>query len=480
MNKQFPYETTSQLKTQPRKRRIRWWLIVSIFAVPFALLALGTLLFRVGWTIRENQGRKAMQVELQRLANEGIVSDNQALSEIYLSRTSEEFSFEWESLFVVLQSPEFAASCSGVPVLDRTVDVDDFADDFDTSSQWQYAETCIRFTQEQSELIAEARRLAVEQQPTYFPIVFLSNETLLPEVQHIRTVAWLLRTDAQVAMYKMDRDRAFADIVALSELSKHVDSVPFVVSRLVGIAVRRLAMQSLQNAIRIDLFDDDQLRQIDGLVALYSNVDDRWKTLIVDEMSTNLPVFVNPNISMKTDTIIPARGHDAVYFIGLMRKARVIETEDWLRFYRSSIELEAELEQGIDSTAESVDRLLSGLFAPAFGSLAAALINDAQLHRQARIAIALRRYQHEQGSLPAELKSLPESIVALKPAGERPFGYAFERGRAVLWGFLLSPETLQTPMQVPDTTQANTASLNNRSVVWWIDMQKPIEESTED
>lgn len=470
-----PFETTSQVETKGRKQRTRWWLIFSIFAVPFGLLMLGTFVFRVAWTIRENQGRKAMQQELQQLAEEGIAFDNETISENYFNCTSEELSSEWASLLEKLQSPEFSASCSGVPVLDRSVEIDDFADDFDTSPQWPFAEPCIRFTQQHSELIAEARRLATDQQPAYFPIVFQSHETLLPEVQQIRAVAWLLRTDAQVAMFNRDRNRAFQDIVALSELSKHVDSVPFAVARLVGIAVRRLAMQSLQNAIRIDLLDDEQLVQIDRLVARYCSIGERWRTLIVDEMSTNLPVFMNPQIgrksgvNKKSGTLIPARGHDAVYFIQLMRKASEIHTGDLTRFYHSSLEIEAELDHDMHSAVANVDRILSGLFAPAFGAMAAALINDAQLHRQARVAVALRLYEHQHGGLPTELKALPEEVAALMPAGKKPFGYLLERERAVVWGFILAPETRQTPIQIPDTLQMNSASANNRSVVWWLE-----------
>lgn len=411
-----------------------------------------------------------MNAELQKLVDEGIAVDNLAVWEIYRSRTSDEFSEDWSNLFERLRSPEFAASSAGVPTLDRRVEVDDFADDFDTSPEWAFAENCVRFTQEQSELIAQARKLAAVPEPTYFEIDFQSGDTLLPDVQSTRTVAWSLRTDSQVAMYLGDENRAFEDIVAIFGLSKNVDAVPCLVSRLAGIAVRRIGMQSLQNAIRLDLLRDDQLLEIDRLLTRYHDIDDRWQSLMIDEMSFHLPVFINPNLSMKTETFIPARGHDAVYFIDLMRRAAAIPCDDWSRLYHSSNELEMEFRQGLKSTLTSVDRIFTGVFMPPFETLAASLINDAQLHRQARIAIALRLYQHNHKKFPSTLGELPETVTALTPYGKKPFGYTCDDTQAVLWGFWLSPEQQQTLEQVPDTEQPNTDSSNDRQVVWRLDV----------
>ncbi len=468
-----PYSATSVEDRFPKKRRTRWWLIFLIFAVPFALIVTAIFLFRIGWTIRENQGRKAMEVELAKLVEEGIAIDNQTLSKLYFDRTSDEQTYHWIDVFAILRSPEFVASSTGVPVIDRSVVVDDFADDFDTSSDWQFAENSIRFTAEQSELIAQVHRLARWPQPTYFPIVFQSTETLLPEVQSMRSVAWLLRTDAQVALHLEESDRVCEDIVTLFELSKHVDAVPFVVSRLVGIAVRKLALQSLQKAIQTNALSAEQLVKIDNIIAGHCEINDRWRTLMIDELSSNLPVFITPNLTMQTDTFIPARGHDAVFFIGLMRRAAVIPSDDWRHLYRYSVELEAELEESIRSTLGKVDRMLSGLLTPAFSSLSMALINDSQLHRQARVAIAIRLYEHQHRSMPESLAELPAEVALINPYGDASFVYSSQHGRPVLWGFWMSKELQHTPYDIPITDQPTTESHNNRTIVWWFDVESP-------
>jgi hypothetical protein len=469
MSESTPYNALLGENGYTKKRRVRWWLIFSIFAVPISLILATVFVFRVGFTIREIQGREAMKVELRKLNEDGISIDDHELMKCYRGRTSQEQTESWSKVFESLNSPEFSTSSSGIPVIDRSVALNPFADEFDTSSDWEFLEKCIRFTDEQSELIQTIRSLALAPEPCYFPVAFQSTQTRLPESQNLRMAAWLLRLDAQVAIHRREQSRAFDDIVALFELSKHLDAMPFLVSKLVGNAVRRMALQSLQSAIRIDLLPYEQLLEIDRIVDRNCDIDDRWRTLMLDELSVSLPNFVDPNRTMQTKTAIPARGHDAVYFIRLMRSATSVATNDWPILYRSSIELDSKLMKDAGSSLKRIDLILSGLLVPAFSSVAAVMINDAQLHRQARLAIALRLHQHQQGSLPQTLDELPNTVAKLTPYGEKPFAYSLQDGRAVIWGFWLSRTQQQTPIEIPDTAQPIAVTLDNRAIVWWLD-----------
>jgi len=126
----------------------------------------------------------------------------------------------------------------------------------------------------------------------------------------------MLRIDAQVAMLEKDMDRASQNILSLFALSKPVDAVPFTVSRLVGISIRRMAVRALQKATELDLLTEPQLLELDRIVQNHCDIGDRWTIIMSDEMASNLPVFENP-AHTRTNMRIPARGHDAVYFIGL-------------------------------------------------------------------------------------------------------------------------------------------------------------------
>jgi len=468
LNENNPFKTPLSTTPTQRNSGVRWWLILSIFCAPVLLLTLGTFLFRLSYTIRENSGRKAMAVEIQKLESEGNAIDNESIDVLYRSRTSVENQEDWLILFATLDSPEFKKFSAGVPLLDSSID-DDQPFQTAKASDWEYAEACLTFTAKYQELIEKSRLLAASPTPSQFPIYFQSTETLLPEVQSVRQVAIVVFIDWQVALQRRNSQRATQDIITLYSLANQSDVVPITVSRLVGIAIRRLALEALQACIEVDLLNDEQLGQIDEKLQSYCEIGDRWHSVISEELGLHLPVFTNPSITMKSKARIPAQGHDAVYFIDLMRRAMALETEDWSGFYSTSLMLESELDiAGNVLSIQTTDRILSHLLAPAFGALAAALINDAQMHRQARLATAIRLHAHRTNQFPLDLEELSIPAAQFHPIGTESFGYQLEEDRAVLWGFELSKEVRQTPTLPPNSDPGTPGTLDNSRFVWII------------
>ncbi|MCU0719101.1 MAG: hypothetical protein MUC83_05315 [Pirellula sp.] len=223
---------------------------------------------------------------------------------------------------------------------------------------------------------------------------------------------------------------------------------------------------SFQHAIEIDLLTVDQLLRIDRAIERYCDIGDRWKQVILDEMSLNLPVFVTPHLYMDTDMIMPARGHDAVYFIESMVAASEIRTEDWGSFLDSTSRLMSTFDRDIQSSFAMVDQILSRILIPDYYATATTIINDCRLRRQARLAIAVRVYQHQYGEFPSSLEALPEAANKFVPFGIEPIGYRKEANGATLWGFQLSDTTKQTPEDPPVIDSAVPNSINNRQMVW--------------
>lgn len=461
-----PFQVPAPTPAKKAKRKIRWRLIIAIFAVPLLLLALGTFLFRVAYTLRENQGRQEMSEKLADLQSRGIAVDSDSISQQYIDRTSDEKAFEWAELINAVESLEFRERTKGIPTFDPTVEVDEYEEPFDTPENWKFADAIDNLTTEFNHLIELSRDLACAPHPTCFPIFFQASETHLSEVQSVRTVARLLQADCQLAMYQHDAARAANDIVAISELSKHVDAVPSIVSRLVGIALRRMSLEALQLAIAVDLLTDDQLLEIDEILMRYCDIEDRWKQTILDEMSLNLPVFVIPHLFMDSDVVMAPRGHDAVYFIDTMVNAAETPTDDWEQFLRFTYSSMSKFDKDMETTLSMVDHILSGLLMPEFNALATAMINDAQLHRQARLAIALRVYQHRHDQFPRHLDELPKSTRQLVPFGNDPFGYRKDAETVTLWGFHLSDNVKQTPTLPPATDKTIPDAVMNRKIVW--------------
>lgn len=250
MKDQSPFTAPKLDEPRTRQRGVRWWLILSIFGIPIILLVLATFVLRIGYTLRENSGRRAMVEELHHLASQGYTVDNESTDWLYESRTSAENVESWLELFAAIETPEFAHAYVGVPLLDRSIDDEaPFQDSID--EDWPYADVCSSFvSQPQTQtLIDKVSVLSSAEIPTRFPIKFQSTETLLPEVQSIRQVALIMFVDSQVAFRLRDSQRATRGILTLYSLANQVDAVPCTIPRMVGIAIRRLALQSVQAGI---------------------------------------------------------------------------------------------------------------------------------------------------------------------------------------------------------------------------------------
>ncbi len=89
-----------------------------------------------------------------------------------------------------------------------------------------------------------------------FPIYFQSIDTDLGVVNHVRKLAVLLTIDAHVALRAGDQERTLEDIIALYDLSTHLDAIPATVAQLIAIAVRRFALETVQSCVAVDLLTD--------------------------------------------------------------------------------------------------------------------------------------------------------------------------------------------------------------------------------
>lgn len=457
---------TAPPPVQVRKpRRIRWWLIISIFAVPLLLIWFAIMAVRIGYTLRENRGQKQMFAEIEKLASDGVPIDNESIDALYRSRTSPDHVDEWLELLVQTESPEFKQLVTGVPGIDRTVD-DELAFESTLDPDWKYAEVCQRLVDRYQEPIANACRLAADPTPVQFPIFFDSIETQLSELQGLREIGLLVSTDAHVAMHTGDGARAVRDCTALFDIGAHAEAVPGMIPRLVGIAIRQLAIEVLQRLVTHDLLSDDQLRSFNQRLKDHCQIGTRWADTLNEERGLYLPVFLAPAAALQSKKHIPARGHDAVHYIELMRQAIELDADKWPEFYNELGKLEAELRPDKGFSFRNIDRLLTQVVAPAFRALATAFIRDVQAHRLARLAIEIQLYERAHHRWPASLQELGEEASNLRPFGEKPFGTTFNGNEAVVWGFSFADDRLETPDEPiePDPNQPDTS--HNARWIW--------------
>lgn len=461
---------TNNHKESESKQAVRWWLIFGFFGIPIIGLIALVFLASLSWSIREYYGRQAMQQKLAELRSEGIAVDDQAIRDFYRSRTSPDRTSEWQGLFRQIKSMEFSESSVGVPTLDSHLqEPAESSSEFDVSTNWPHAEACIRFSQQQQATIQLARELAKEPTPTYFPIDFQSINTLLTEVQDCRTVARMLSVDSQVALHLRDADRFQSDVTSIIHLSKHTDAVPCFVSGLVGIALRQIALRNIRSAVEADLLSASQLTELDSLISEHTEIGDRLNELCRGEMSICLPVFANPSLATEgkqQKSALPARGRDAIYYIEKMKLFMELPTDDWQVLLMQCNQLESEIETENGNLLASFDRPMAAMMLPALSAIATAVINDAQMHRQARVGIAIKQFQLAHARYPATLVELPESIQSMTPYGDKPFGYQLVNSKPVLWGFRLSNTRKQTPASPPTEEAQDAHSQADAETVW--------------
>ncbi len=153
-----------------------------------------------------------------------------------------------------------------------------------------------------------------------------------------------------------------------------------------------------------------------------------------EERGMYLPVFQNPTAALSSNKPMPARGHDAVFYIEIMRKAMAIDADKWPEFYDDLSRLEAELRPDKGFSFRNLDRLLTHVVAPAYRALGSVFIRNVQANRLARLAIQVRLYQKTHMCWPGSLEDLDgEATKDLHPFGNKPFGFKSDGEQFMVW-----------------------------------------------
>ena len=463
-----PYAPSTPTFPGTKTSRFRWRRVFLFFAIPIGILWLVVFGLRLAWTIRESQGRSQMERELEGLVQAGLPIDNESIDARYRQATSSTHTEEWLAVHEELQSGTFTADSQGVPTLDPKIESEPFEEDFKLYGEWPAAEISSRLVNKYQALIERICILSEANEPVYFPIEFRSWETLLPNTQSMRDVSRVVLLDARVALRNKEVDRLFRDLMALLRTSRVIEEEPFIVSHLVSVAMRRLALGVVRHAIESNLLSDEQWDEIATLLQERTEIGSRWARTLQGEQGISLPCFRDPkkSMKMKKPISIPARGHDAVVYIGIMRRAMEIPTEDLQYFRKEFLAVESDfLKSTRGGILASADRILTNVLFPPIAAFGDILIDEVTMHRQAIVAIELRRYERRYGEMPMSLMDLPAEVHSLRPFGSKPFGYQKNAAPAVLWSFRIK-QCQETPDEIPSTDQLTNVAEENREIVW--------------
>lgn len=395
------------------------------------------------WAVRESSDRKRVRSMLDALSDRGAPIDDASLDLWYRSHTDPADASAWQRILAEVSAKEFQEMCQGIEVFSVQAEGAGW-----TESGWlgEAAErNLIANTEDLRHRIHELSRKRVSIQ---FPIEFDAFNTLLPQAQQMRTVQRLLATEFQVAFADRDSGACRESIEAGLGLSHVFSNDPWMVSHLINVAHRSMAMQYIRQAVEYDVLNEKDLAKVMDRLSAETLPLDRWPFMIQGERASVLEAMKDPTTisgfvgagSSKTFLSILA-GTSSRSLRNLLEHFEVLESldvSDIDRLQARVMEIENTLQLDIRNAGllAITDWQLIGSLAPAASSLTVALIRDTVQERFTRHALAIRQFEKRFGRWPLSLDELQEvgfDSNSWKPWGGKPFGFRTEDGDAVLW-----------------------------------------------
>lgn len=456
--------------TEPmRRKRSLWWRLIRYTG--YSLLFLVSLSVVLGgvYTVRELIGQRQFVRLVTELKKQGIPTTADDLVAIHEATTSAQNTEAWVDLMRHVTSSEYQELASGLPHVDQSWNKYDYLDPFDTSATWQDASASIHFVGQHQELIRRIHELAAAEDLVRLPIKFEGAVTDLASVRNAIALGGLVLLDAQVAIHLRESGRAFDDFVTINRIAKVVEATPTTFALGSSIVLRMKTLAIVQKGLEVDLFVEDQLREVDLILADNCDIGERWKLAHHLDLGAYIPHFMNPAWPNNPGSKYPIRGHDGLFLVNLYVELAEIPTDNWEQFYA---EVKAKM-PGVRSRYRSwtarLDLILSNVFLEPMETVAVMHITHAQLHRQARFGVALRLYQRQNGSFPNSLAELPAFERNMLAFGDSPFGYCHKEKGVVLWGAHAAMNDQKISPTVPVIDDGSKESNVNRPYVWYLE-----------
>ncbi len=465
---------------EPQERSPRRTFLIGaclLFGVPIVLCA-GVMTWYFG---RQSVAAGKVQQRIEDLSQRGEPVDDESMQLCYEVATSNKNTERWVALRELLETSLFNESARDMP-FHGAVDEDNQEIIVPLPGEdWPNRKAVDDFLQTwQAELktiheLAEAEYVNIGK-PLRRPIEFRSVATLLPDTQHIRTMARLLQLEHAVATFDGDQQRAYECIRACRGLERSTYGEPLIISQLIGRAVAGLAGEMIQTSVQLDQLSDEQMDDVAENFPTFGKLYELYELSIRGERAMMLPLFSNPqqaNDIMELDSISGAnlltktRASDALYYLERIDSFLSLPNDDMQAFRNAAKRATDRLENDARNAGmlETMDRAMSYMLIPAVGFYTEAIVRQAEHDNLAKLAMAVRKFRHQFDRWPQSLNELSRIGVDASQlrAANWPFGYRVEpSGAAVLWG--INPTTqLTLPSQPPETDGENE---RNAAWVW--------------
>jgi hypothetical protein len=274
-----------------------------------------------------------------------------------------------------------------------------------------------------SPALAEARKL-IELTEGRYPITYSPDfvSTLIPHTQDARQVASLLAFDALLRAQDLDLDGALGSCRGVVNCGRSVGDEPLLVSQLVRMACRAVAVDRAQRVLAQGEPSEDALRQLQELLEKEEAVPLMLIGMRGERAGSDQLMALMQSGKLKSGNMgfltggppgsAPAMGLSAVLqfppFLKIQRAAMLRYTTKAVEIAKLPPEQQRERFKELDATAKD-QPLLVKLLAPALGTVAEANLRTHAQLRSAIVATAAERYRRAKGQWPEQLEALKEA-----------------------------------------------------------------------
>jgi hypothetical protein len=274
-----------------------------------------------------------------------------------------------------------------------------------------------------ADALAEARKLADRPQgrfPINYSVDFVG--TLLPDIQGTREVARLLGYDSMLRAQEGDADGALTSCCAVLDAGRAIGDEPLIISQLVRLALRALAVRKIERTLAQGQPSEDALKQVQQLLE-----QEEQENLLLIALRGERAGFDRLMEALQTGKV-RASGQDIMQIAGLsgsdrqptwverlaLRLPATIKSQRaaMLQYMTQAIEAakqppeqQQRAIEKVEATAKEQPTLVR-LLAPALRTLTTAARRSQVDLRCAIAAIAAERYRREKGQWPENLEAL--------------------------------------------------------------------------
>lgn len=410
------------------------------------------------------RGAKASAQVDQRVAElqqQGEPVDNETLQSWYQMRTDGSDTFVWVQIGESLETKEYNEASRGLP----------FHGGFDENGKptvvppagqdWtdrKAVDDFLKRYQNQLETLLNLglRENAKTGKPVRRPVIFDSFSTLLPDMQRLRAMSRLLQLQHAVAVYDNDRELALKCIKSCRGLHRSTRAEPFMVCHLIGMALAKSHNEMVRLSLQHDQLTDEQMDDISGGLASFQQMHDMYVNSLKGERAMQLSVLLDSATTKEAASqqadmaaefggpkplLLPGtRGIDTLFALETMDSFIDVPDSDPESFIKAVHSAGAALQEQFKDQGflSKIDHAVSGMLLPAIEPYAKAFVKQFEGNQLAKLAMAVRKYQHQNDRFPQSLDELyrdDASLESLTAADGTEFGFKIEEnGDAVLWG----------------------------------------------